>query len=100
MAGDGDKELTGSNEDHNSLARDGVTDSIAGALLTINNRERIHPTDMSLQTNGVQLRSSELTPLPNGAAPPSGDQQSVNWESTSSRHDVHARCTKLTDQFN
>jgi hypothetical protein len=91
MASNGDEKAMKINNNEMSMVIDGVHNSITGALHTINIRDCISPSNTSLQTNGVQLRSSESTPPPNGAAPPLGDQQLVNWEATSPRYSVHAR---------
>jgi hypothetical protein len=91
VASDGDKESTEIIDNKTSRAIDTVDNWITGALHPINNRDCIHPSNMSLQTNCAGLQSSESTPPPNGASPPLGDQQLVNWESTSPHYNVHAR---------
>jgi hypothetical protein len=74
VASNGDVESMEINDDKTPRVIDGVDNLITGALHPINNWDCIHPSDTSLQTNGVQLRSNESTPPPNGAAPPSGNQ--------------------------
>jgi hypothetical protein len=92
VANDGDEEsMEIKDNSKESMATRKDEDSMAGALHPINKRERIRPSNTPFQINGVQLHSSESTPPPNSASPPSGEQQLVNWDSTSPRCDVHAR---------
>jgi hypothetical protein len=68
------KEPMGSNDNDNSIARDRVDNSIAGAIHPINNRDCICSSDTSLTTNGVGLHSCGSSLTLNGAAPPSSYQ--------------------------
>ncbi len=53
MVSDGDEESMEINDNETSSAIDEVDDLITGALHPINNRDHIHPSNTSLQTNGV-----------------------------------------------
>ena len=53
MASNGDVESMEINDDKTPRVIDGVDDSITRAINPINNRDCIHPSNTSLQTNGV-----------------------------------------------
>ena len=76
-ASEGDEDATGRSVDDVPMAIDGVNYPIDGAPHPINNRDRIHPSNTSLQPNGIRLRKYESIPPPHGATPPSGGQQSI-----------------------